>query len=45
MSPKDEEFIRFYRDEVIAGHNEPALRLADVTPGVNPDEARLGVSR
>jgi hypothetical protein len=24
MSPKDEEFIRFYRDAVIAGHNEPA---------------------
>jgi hypothetical protein len=23
MSPKDEEFIRFYRDAVIAGHNEP----------------------
>jgi hypothetical protein len=24
MSPKDEDFIRFYRDAVIAGHNEPA---------------------
>jgi hypothetical protein len=24
MSPKEEDFIRFYRDAVIAGHNEPA---------------------
>jgi len=24
MSPKDEDLIRFYRDAVIAGHNEPA---------------------
>jgi hypothetical protein len=24
MSPKDEDFIRFYRDAVIAGHDVPA---------------------
>ena len=24
MSPKDEDFIRFYRDAVIAGHDGPA---------------------
>jgi hypothetical protein len=24
MSPKDEDFIRFYRDAVIAGHDDPA---------------------
>jgi hypothetical protein len=23
MNPKDEDVIRFYRDAVIAGHNEP----------------------
>ena len=24
MSPKEEDFIRFYRDAVIAGHADPA---------------------
>lgn len=24
MSPKEEDFIRFYRDAVIAGHDDPA---------------------
>jgi hypothetical protein len=24
MSPTDEDFIRFYRDAVIAGHDDPA---------------------
>ncbi len=24
MKPKDEDFIRFYRDAVIAGHDDPA---------------------
>jgi hypothetical protein len=24
MTPKDEDFIRFYRDAVIAGHDDPA---------------------
>jgi hypothetical protein len=24
MNPKDEEFVRFYRDAVIAGHDTPA---------------------
>src|SRR5262249_7634761 len=28
MSPKDEDFIRFYRDAVIAGHNEPAAETS-----------------
>jgi hypothetical protein len=27
MSPKDEDFIRFYRDAVIAGHDDPAGKL------------------
>jgi hypothetical protein len=25
MSPKEEDFIRFYRDAVIAGHDDPAV--------------------
>ena len=24
ISPKDEDFVRFYRDAVIAGHDDPA---------------------
>src|SRR5262245_65306224 len=41
MSPKDEDFIRFYRDAVIAGHNEPAaetMRHFDNDIDLDPDE-------
>ena len=35
MKPKDEDFIRFYRDAVIAGHDDPAaetMRRFNLSP-------------